>query len=625
MPFDFTGQMGPLERTALASLRAYFDRQNHRPSDVHWEALRDIARTIQAMADGSAAKNVYLSSCDPGVGKSQTAVHMLRALVAEPSYDPVGVIVCVGKLIEAESLATALLLPEGKLAVVTSDATVNQTGTTGKHSTVIQERTDIASAQVLIVTQQRIEKTIGDGSFEGAHAFWYRGRPRQVRIWDEAWLPGAAIVLTQYELTTPISALATRSRAMADAVTSLFLTVKEAEDGALISIPDWEHEFGLDQHSALAAVDRLGDQASKTITSLYLLGGHIARVRQDGKYGASALTYRDTLPSDLGPLLVLDASGRIRQTYSDVEQYRGGLEKLATAAKDYSPLTVNVWYRGGGKSAWKEHAAELIEGVVSTILRKPAEDWLIVHHKAEYGIPDVRREVTRQLPSSLAARVSFVQWGSHQASNDWCDVGNVILAGTLFFRPSQYTALTQMAQDKPVETHRVSDEDVAATALGEHRHQLLQAIGRGRVRKLEGDRCPPMEAFVIADARSGIPGCLGDVFPGCTVRRWTPIKVELTGKLREAVDYLDQVLKVGIPEIPEATIRKAVGLSAGNWSNRVGDQDAWRDALEARGVVRDKDGRSYVLRLQGPWVIVNPDATELAETAGGPGVSPEAE
>jgi hypothetical protein len=400
---------------------------------------------------------------------------------------------------------------------------------------------------------------------------------------------------------------------MADAVTLLFVAVKDAEDGALIAVPDWEHEYGLDQHSALAAVDRFGDQASKTITNLYILGGHVARIRVDGTYGGSALTYRDNLPSDLAPLLVLDASGRIRQTYREVEQHRGGLEKLSTAAKDYSPLTVSVWHRGGGKSAWKKHAAELIEGVVSTVLRKPTEDWLIVHHKSEYGIPNVPREITRHLPSSVADRVRFVQWGSHQASNEWCDVGNVILAGTLFLRPSQYLALTHMAQGKPVETHAVSDEEVAATALGEHKHLLLQAIGRGRVRKLEGDRCPPMEAFVIADVRSGIPGCLSDVFPGCTVRRWTPIKVELTGKVREAVDYLDQVLAIGIPEIAEANIRKAVGLPAGNWSNRVGDQDSWRDALAARGVIREKAGRSYVLRLEGPWIIAKPDVTEIEE------------
>jgi hypothetical protein len=400
---------------------------------------------------------------------------------------------------------------------------------------------------------------------------------------------------------------------MADAVTSLFVAVKDAEDRALIPVPDWEHEYGLDQHSALAAVDHIGDQASKSITSLYILGGHLARIRQDGTYGGSVLTYRDNLPSDLAPLLVLDASGRIRQTYRDVEQHRGGLEKLSTAAKDYSPLTVNVWYRGGGKAAWKKHAAELIEGVVSTVLRKPTEDWLIVYHKSEYGIPNAPREITRHLPNSVVDRVRFVQWGSHQASNEWCDVGNVILAGTLFLRPSQYLALTHMAQGKPVETHAVSDEEVAATALGEHKHLLLQAIGRGRVRKLEGDRCPPMEAFVIADVRSGIPGCLSDVFPGCTVRRWTPIKVELTGKVREAVDYLDQVLAIGIPEIAEANIRKAVGLPAGNWSNRVGDQDSWRDALAARGVIREKAGRSYVLRLEGPWIIAKPDVTEIEE------------
>jgi hypothetical protein len=69
----------------------------------------------------------------------------------------------------------------------------------------------------------------------------------------------------------------------------------------------------------------------------------------------------------------------------------------------------------------------------------------VVHHKAARGLPDVEREVRRQL-SETAAKVSFITWGRHMATNDYAEVPNVILAGTLFMRPSFYTALTHLAR-----------------------------------------------------------------------------------------------------------------------------------------------------------------------------------
>jgi hypothetical protein len=59
------------------------------------------------------------------------------------------------------------------------------------------------------------------------------------------------------------------------------------------------------------------------------------------------LDYRETLPENLAPLVILDASGRVRTTYRQWRQNRGGLEWLATATKRYdidSPLLAN-WRR----------------------------------------------------------------------------------------------------------------------------------------------------------------------------------------------------------------------------------------------------------------------------------------
>ena len=56
--------------------------------------------------------------------------------------------------------------------------------------------TPAEQAQVLITTQQRIEHATGRSSFEAVSGLYYRGSARQVRVWDEAWLPGVPVTLT---------------------------------------------------------------------------------------------------------------------------------------------------------------------------------------------------------------------------------------------------------------------------------------------------------------------------------------------------------------------------------------------------------------------------------------------
>jgi hypothetical protein len=116
-----------------------------------------------------------------------------------------------------------------------------------------------------------------------------------------------------------------------------------------------------------------------------------------------------------------------------------------------------------------------------------------------------RTRATQSRELRLRSQVEFTHWGKHQASNRWADVPNVILAGTLFMRPSLYTALTRLAQGKPPGFYKLPSEDIQRTTVGEHKDLLLQAICRGRVRKLDGDKCKPMHAYVIASPVSGIP------------------------------------------------------------------------------------------------------------------------
>ena len=202
MPFEYT-HAGSLAERGIASLREFYGQGANDPSEAVWDSLRAIASTIQSMADGTAERRVFLSSCDPGQGKSQTVIHTTAALVADPAYAHVGVLIGVGRLTEAVAIAQNLRtlgLPDKTLAVATSDEEVNAEGTTGNSGVTLTTRDDVPQAQVLIITQQRIDRLTRDCSLSEVHALHCQGEPRAVRIWDEAWLPGVAVSLESWDL-----------------------------------------------------------------------------------------------------------------------------------------------------------------------------------------------------------------------------------------------------------------------------------------------------------------------------------------------------------------------------------------------------------------------------------------
>src|SRR5205085_2267168 len=129
-PIDHHGvtRGGPLTHQTLRRLSAYFDSKGHRPSPAMWDALADLAVALEKMADGEAAPKFFLSSLDPGVGKTQTITHFVDALLSNPTYSDVGVLICVGRLDEVKTMVHNMAIPENNLAVLTSDAKLNVLG-----------------------------------------------------------------------------------------------------------------------------------------------------------------------------------------------------------------------------------------------------------------------------------------------------------------------------------------------------------------------------------------------------------------------------------------------------------------------------------------------------------------
>jgi hypothetical protein len=587
--------LAPAAASALAastinSLSRYFASKGHRPSEAMWEALIDLAAALEAMALGTAAPKFFLSSLDPGVGKTQTIIHFIDTLLSSPAYDDVGVMLCVGRLSEIETLQRDIAVPADNLAVLTSNDKLNALGHAAPND-----------AQVLITTQQRIEKSLNGRSFNEASGFFYRGKPRAVRVWDESYLPGQTITLNRDDVAFLFKPLRYGFPALTEQLEAFFVGLRDVSDGTTMSLPDFA--TSVDLNDVLALFDgardngerKLKDDQRMAISSLWYLSGKAVTIRKDGPYGNTVIDYKDTLPEDLAPMVILDASGRVRETYRDIEESRGTLVRLKSATKRYDKLTVNLWRTGGGKRAFYNNGDKLVEGIAKAINTKPNERWLVVVHRPDSRVGDVVKRVNELLTVPNKGNVSFISWGQHMATNEFVDVSNVILAGTLFYRPSYYEALKRLSAGRSASAGAVTQEEIRKVMVGEHAHSILQALCRGSVRRCDGAFCQPCDAYIIASAPSGIPNALPNMFPGCQVKPWRPVERTLTGHVKAAVEFVEGWAKTAAQTstLPFKEVAKALGITSHSFNHDVRSHSDFEDSIAELGVVEWGKGQRF--------------------------------
>jgi hypothetical protein len=192
-----------------------------------------------------------------------------------------------------------------------------------------------------------------------------------------------------------------------------------------------------------------------------------------------------------------------------------------------------------------------------------------------------------------ACRLHFLTWGNHHATNDFVHVPNVVLAGTLFYPPSLYDALGRAAADYPASEGSLGSDRRRKIELAEHHHLVLQALCRGAVRKCSGDTCHPCDAYIIASATSSIPGTLKRAFPGCHVLPWEPIEPILTGKVKDASDFVNAWFSNGNREpLLFKTVQKRMGIKhAGNFKKNVRDHPDFQGFIRRRGLCEGGSGK----------------------------------
>lgn len=616
-----------LEQRALSLMRARFDAQRHYPSKEQFEALSDIIMCMEDMRTERSSNHVFLSPIDPGIGKTSALSAYLSVYLGScagaPPEERQGILICINSWREIEDLLCTIRphlsqvyvrVPKGRTfgdqQMRESYSMRNSQHPENCNSVISASElaADSNSAEVFIATHEYISRTIERyGSKQTATPLYYAGRPREVAVWDEAWVPAEPITISCRQLTEVLLCVSHLSNS---AYQVLFAFINEAQmrkDGERMLFPDLG-TMGITYET----VDSYFDRSQSLLSSreverksvllyrcIMASGKHVSVCNEQG-YGNTVLTFTDSSPYAMAPLLVLDASGRVRKLYCDLVS-RGVVKLLRTAAKDFSNLKVHLWPRPAGKKTYNSAIAtdylEVADEVVKLVQSKPSEQFLILHFKAKdhptHPVVDFAGVVTEKLQDTQCDRVKFLTWGKHRATNEFADFENIVVFGLLNLPRATLAALQRIGMGI-----RPEDGEVASVAdfrLGEHKHNLLQALCRIRVRKAQGAGCPPASAYIIAHPNSGIRSLLKDVFPGIgDVETWGKHSEDnhaLTPLQTETLEYLRRCVVLKPECFPKrfSRVMRSVGVTDGSHFKRaVRSSIEFNTALDLIGIREDR-------------------------------------
>jgi hypothetical protein len=536
-------------------MREKFEERNHRPSARQLVALRQLIRTLEDMATGKAEPKRYLSSADPGLGKTTAISCFVDAMLSHPpQFHDVGVLICLGRIEEVENMVEALVkeaaVPRDVLCVKTSDKALQA------KLEALGHPTSPNAAQVLVATQQGLENRVSFRGFRDVSEFHFNGHPRTVCCWDETFLPGNPITLDRLDLLTLPRLFVGRKDGLSKRIEKLAsVDLTEAAVDKPFLMPDFATDFDVTASQLLAGM-RINETSRKLVEALWAVSGCYVSVRKDLS-GGTVVDYQETIPDDFAPLLICDASGRVRDTYNSMERDRGNLVRLPRAYKSYKNLTVHLWDRGGGKGAYADEQTRpvLIEGIAKTLDTKPDQEWLVIHHlehdKDADGKPrkTVKDEVEALLQKTPHANVKWLTWGRHMATNAFQDIRNCIIAGPFSYPPSSYEAIKRLASGRRAADGPVTKEEMKETEEGEHQHHILQGGSRIAIRKSDGEGCFKADLYLIASTRTGVPQLIPVIFPGCSVADWQPVRRVLGGHVKAAFEVVEAWLRKIDPSI----------------------------------------------------------------------------
>ncbi|WP_206240391.1 hypothetical protein [Novosphingobium terrae] len=367
-------------------------------------------------------------------------------------------------------------------------------------------------------------------------------------------MPAKAQLLSKDRIVHPLEDLRPLNKVAAAALTALGDSLSDDKVGEAVLVP---HSIKV----ALKALkSNLGDDAANRLSVLNDFAGREGVIVKPKGLELQLAGGVMPLPDDFAPCLILDASGRVRETYSAMEA-AGTLKRLPGFTADYSRLRVHLWSRPASREAMKDDdARHSVLHAAATLIASQGDDeeWLIVHPKERAGESHSVTEELRGLVSNHE-RLSFLHWGNHHGTNQYRHIRRVIVLGLWRQPDTAYSAL-HIASGGPLDL-ATDGEVMKAMKAGEHRHHLLQAICRASVRNgTDGGQCGECEAYVIDGLRDA-PALLQETFPGASVTPWLPEGEPLPRGVSGATMAIEAELQATGGKVSKAAICARLGIT----------------------------------------------------------------
>ncbi len=577
-----------LNQKAKENLINAFAKFGHKPSQSQLIALLSIQESLTLMLFGIALPKYYLSSLDPGVGKTTAILAWLDAYLENPfAYGNQGVLIALDRLEEIQRYIDDGLMPQECFAVLVNKYT--EEGRALNKMGLGEKARD--NAMILFTTKAQVHRRCCCGNFEMVKAFQYHGQPRRVKVWDESFSIGKEAILNPYDFGRLLTGLNDTSPELSDAVLQVVNDIKDHKNGDTYTIP--ELPALPDERTQGTIWESSKDRELADL--LWRLSGQPVSIHMD-KNRQILVDCVPSIPDDFAPCLILDASARLKATYALQAEERRDIIHLPYSNKSYRNLEVQLWARSSGKQIIKDMPVVLPE-IVAVITSRPGERFLIILHK-DHREP-VSKALSRQLSTTEQQLVSYCTWARHTATNEFSDIANIIMLSPYQFPDYAYEAMTRAATMLTTAHGKPNKDHVQRTKRGAISSNILQAVNRGTVRKSENDTCPPCRLWLIAHQNTGIASELQTIFPGCKVAPWKLKSVHLPStKQQRTFDHIQSLIKHGVTEVLSTTVRNYLEFkgSASNFTRDVINQSTFVNALDRIGWRCVKIGREYVFQ-----------------------------
>lgn len=556
-----------LERT-MRSIREHFRRIGHVLDIDQLGSLEEAVKVMVAMADMNAYPIASLSSLDPGIGKTTSYVHFIRNIVKMEEYEDVGILICLPRLEEVSRLFAELELDRELVCIKTSDEAVNALSDAPRQD-----------ARVLITTHEQVRRlSKRHDNFADFDTFHFRGQPRQVRIWDEAYAPRSVIHVTSDDISALVSALRSSCPHVAAKLDDLRERLLSTTPGPF----DVGEVFGGFSPSVMADVRAVVDERSANETTLQRLMDlehSTARKANDNTAVAMLFNWTQVIPADFAPVLVFDASGRVRSTYTALE-WNGDLCRLSAAPKDYSTVNVHLHNVASSRTAWREQRLELVSHVAGIMTSNPSARYLVIAHK-DVGAKQLKPELER---AAAGVKFDVLRWGQHQGTNAYADYDHIIVASTFFIPEGAYEALAYASLGLDV-SQPLPEGFLAELRQGELADVLLQGACRGAVRGCRDGKAVPCEIHVLASKKWGMKELVPRLFPGCKLKVHAVGKPKMSAAVQRAIDRCKEAIAQSATFISISELMDACGINCrSNFKKQVLNKPAFQAFVKDAGL-----------------------------------------